>query len=399
MRGLLLNTSYSESPYYYSLREHVSVAGLSSTEFACLDAELGEHARPCDFRDQQALSKAFERESPDLVISSSHDDGWRAAAALSQKHGLPGYDSLELVLAISDKLKFRELGAEAIFELPQRFSQDRGAALSSDGKSLAVKPPARAGSAGVSLTDSLPDYQRALESAARWSDDKSVVVEERITGPEISVSVIVNARKVSAAFFDIEYSSPVTHRIDASWTTQDPLIRSAAAKARAQLQAFTQQFDLVDGPLHGQFIVCPDRGPVLLELTRRPPGDLYFWEVQAATGIDWSAAAASLQFGLGLPRATEVLFDGRELLATQPFFRFVLGSERIGALATPQFALSASKHELRQYRCYSSGYRHDGNPIKRTHVVHVTGGAAETWTRRFQRGERMLTNPLGEFQQ
>jgi hypothetical protein len=59
------------------------------------------------------------------------------------------------------------------------------------------------------------------------------------------------------------------------------------AKLRDYCERIAKDLNLVDGILHIQYIEKADGTPVIIEICRRAPGDLYIKFVQYATGIDY----------------------------------------------------------------------------------------------------------------
>ena len=59
------------------------------------------------------------------------------------------------------------------------------------------------------------------------------------------------------------------------------------AMLREYSERIAQELHLVDGILHIQYIERADGIPIIIEICRRPPGDLYIKFVKYATGIDY----------------------------------------------------------------------------------------------------------------
>jgi hypothetical protein len=66
-----------------------------------------------------------------------------------------------------------------------------------------------------------------------------------------------------------------------------------------QLEKIAQKAELVDGIFHLQFIES-ECGPVIIDVCRRPPGDLYLQLIRDATNFDISREIISAAIGMGI---------------------------------------------------------------------------------------------------
>ena len=63
-------------------------------------------------------------------------------------------------------------------------------------------------------------------------------------------------------------------------------------------ERIAESLKLVDGILHIQYIEKADGTPYIIEICRRPPGDLYIKFVKYATGVDYPLMLAKAECGL-----------------------------------------------------------------------------------------------------
>ena len=134
-------------------------------------------------------------------------------------------------------------------------------------------------------------YDFAARAAGLGTESRSVLVEEYLDGPEVSVEcvtyrgettvVAVTRKTVSAPPFFEE----LAHSVDAS----DPLSDEVAPAARAAIGAL----GITDGVSHVEMRLVHDR-PRLIEVNGRIAGDLIGHLVRLATGIDLPRAAADI---------------------------------------------------------------------------------------------------------
>lgn len=242
----------------------------------------------------------------------------KIAAAL----GLPGGDP-EAVLRCRDKRRTREALAAAGVPQPAwavaSTVDEAVAAADRVGWPVVVKPPAMAASLGVVRVDG-PDelaerfgFARDTTLPGAWRYDE-VLVEELLTGPEISVDCAVHRGRVHplcVARKEIGYPpyfEEVGHVVDAA----DPLLTDPELLGIVQ-DAHTA-LGFTDGTTHTEFKLTPT-GPRLVEVNARLGGDLIPYLGLRASGVDPGAAAAAVACG----RPPVVAAD-RKLVAAVRFF-------------------------------------------------------------------------------
>jgi biotin carboxylase/DNA-binding transcriptional ArsR family regulator len=228
-----------------------------------------------------------------------------AAAHLAEALGLPGSPP-RAVLACRDKAATRSALAAA--DVPQPASEpvatadEAIAAAARIGYPVIVKSRGLAGSLGVLRADQPADVPSAFAAAGgavwpgvpRYTAD--VLVEQFLTGPEISVDAVVVdgactplviARKQTgmAPFFE-----ETGHTVDAD----DPLLRDPALLA--QLDLVHKSLGYTNGATHSEFKLT-EEGPRLVEINARLGGDFIPYLGALATGCDPVVAAAQVAAG------------------------------------------------------------------------------------------------------
>jgi biotin carboxylase len=219
-------------------------------------------------------------------------------ARLARQLGLPT-TAPEAMQACRNKATARNLfarhGAPSAASLSVRNVQEAWAAAERIGYPVVLKPAAHAGSIGVIRVDHHDQLPAAYDFAARpagvGTQNTSVLVEEYLDGPEVSVEcvtyrgettvVAVTRKTVSAPPFFEE----LAHSVDAS----DPLLDVVAPAARAAIGAL----GITDGVSHVEMRLVDGR-PRLVEVNARLAGDMIGHLVRLATGIDLPRAAADI---------------------------------------------------------------------------------------------------------
>jgi biotin carboxylase len=235
-----------------------------------------------------------------------YDEGLvHPAAYVSRDLGLPG-NPPESIAACRDKNSTR-LAVE-LAGVPQPVSVgvyslgEAASAAEKIGFPVVIKPRGLAGSMGVRRADRAEEVAPAYAAAATASYpgvpvfEMSVLVEEFVSGPEISVDAalfdgecvpLVVARKHVglAPFFE-----EVGHDVDGGdRLLSDPQLLDLLRRSHDALGFHT-------GVTHTEFRLTP-RGPVLMEVNARIGGDMIPYLGQLTTGVDIALVAADIAAG------------------------------------------------------------------------------------------------------
>ncbi|MEU2263884.1 ATP-grasp domain-containing protein [Streptomyces sp. NPDC019645] len=219
-------------------------------------------------------------------------------ARLARQLGLPT-TAPEVTQACRNKATARTLfarhGVPSAVSVSVRTRDEAHAAAARIGYPVVLKPAANAASVGVVRADAPDQLTAAYDFAGRAAElgveSRSVLVEEYLDGPEVSVEcvtyrsettvVAVTRKTVSAPPFFEE----LAHSVDAS----DPLLDVVSPAAKAAIRAL----GITDGVSHVEMRLVDGRAR-LIEVNGRLAGDMIGHLVRLATGIDLPRAAADI---------------------------------------------------------------------------------------------------------
>ncbi|MER6531701.1 ATP-grasp domain-containing protein [Streptomyces sp. NPDC001508] len=219
-------------------------------------------------------------------------------ARLARQLGL-ATTSPDVMQSCRNKARTRALfarhGVPSAASVSVRTSEEAATAADRIGYPVVLKPAAHAGSIGVIRADT-PEhldaaYKVAAHTAKVGAESTSVLVEEYLDGPEVSVECVTYRGETTAvAVTRKSVSAPphfeeLAHSVDA----RDPLLDVVAPAAQAAIQAL----GITDGVSHIEMRLVDGR-PRLIEVNGRLAGDMIGHLVHLATGIDLPRAAADI---------------------------------------------------------------------------------------------------------
>ncbi|WP_027341489.1 ATP-grasp domain-containing protein [Hamadaea tsunoensis] len=256
---------------------------------------------------EQLIKTADELAATHKVIGAfSWDETLVVTAAhITDRLGLPGL-TLDGVENCRNKHNTRQVLTAAGLVQP-RFAyvtsvEEAASKAAEFGYPVVLKPRGMGASIGVIRADGPDDVAHAFAVAEAGSYGGSpsyeggVLVEEFLTGPEISVDGAVVGGAYTPMFLAHKqiglepYFEEVGHVVDAA----DPLLSDEALLAT--LRTAHEALGVKDGITHTEVKLTP-RGPAIVEVNARLGGDLIPYLGKRATGIDPGRAAVAIATG------------------------------------------------------------------------------------------------------
>ena len=243
-----------------------------------------------DFSDKDAMLELAKSEGVQAVCSGCNDFALLSTVYVCEKLGLPGHDSYATSLEIHHKDKYRALATRLGIPTPRalvvRSAADFETAIAQLTFPIIVKPVDLTGGKGIHRAANADEARVAYKDACSRTRQDHIVVEEFVQGSNHGFSAMLVKGKVAFAFSDNEQYYINKYMVSGAnppSTSSDKTL----AMLREYSERIAQELHLVDGILHIQYIERADGTPVIIEICRRPPGDLYIKFVKYATGIDY----------------------------------------------------------------------------------------------------------------
>jgi predicted ATP-grasp superfamily ATP-dependent carboligase len=252
-----------------------------------------------------AAARRLAARLPVAGVMTWAEDYVLPTAVTAEELRLPG-PAPAAVLRCRDKSRTRAaLSARGVRQPASVPVADLSQALAAAGRlgyPVVLKPQAGVASEGVVLVDGpaqlADEFPATLGVPAADMPElrRAVLVEEYVTGPEISVDSVVQGGRVTPVFVARKetgfepYFEETGHTVSAA----DPLLSDP--RLRRELEDVHAALGYTDGCTHAELRLCAE-GPTLIEVNARLGGDLIPYLGMRASGIDPGLAAAAVACG------------------------------------------------------------------------------------------------------
>lgn len=298
---LIAGGGYADIPLIESGRSlgfHVITSGNRPND---LGHHFSDEVRFADFSDPEAMLTLAKDLSIDAICSACNDFSALSAAYVAEQLGLPGHDSLEVAEVIHHKDRYREFAQRNQIATPLACGFDSLikalAGLEAFTYPVIIKPVDLTGGKGVSKAINYHEAREAIKHAFDISRAKRIVIEEFIEGSRHGISTFLRDGKVVFFFHDDEYYYKNPYLVSAA-STPGSISESVVKCLIATIERVAKLLNLVTGIVHVQFIVDKSGNPIIIEICRRSPGDLYVNLVKYATGVDYPSYIVKAACGI-----------------------------------------------------------------------------------------------------
>lgn len=402
-RLLLLGGGHAEIPLIQAAQElgyYVITTGNAREGLGHPYADKNVFA---DFSDKEAMLALAREEGVSAVCSGCNDFALLSTVYVCEKLGLPGHDSLEISLQIHHKDKYRALAERLEIPTPRsrRVSVSHAESAPRHAESaprhaeesqhqlltldeacaqltfpLIVKPVDLTGGKGIHRVNNVAEAREAYADAISRTRENHIVVEEFVTGTNHGFSCFLKDGRVAFYFADNEQYYLNKYMVSGA-NTPSSTSKNGLDLLVEYSERIAGDLHLVDGILHIQYIERDDGIPVIIEICRRPPGDLYIKFVKYATGVDYPKMLVQAECGLNVPwilrcaqndgegfvqndGAGFVRNDGEGFVrndgeGVKPFLRHCVMADRTGVVDGVDFAPEIKNNLVEKFLWFKEG--------------------------------------------
>lgn len=249
--------------------------------------------------DIDAVCRVAEDLNPDGIMTLATDMPMRSIAAATTKLGLPGI-SMDTAIKTTDKGEmikaFKANDVASPWYYIVHYLQEI------DELDIAypciVKPTDNAGSRGVFMVQSRKELDKAFAYSQSESRSGAVIVEEYMTGHEVSVEVMVVDGEPHILAVTDKLTTGIPHFVEMGHSQPSQLPSGTVAEIKTLAIKAVKAVGINCGPAHVEIMATPD-WPKMVELGARMGGDCITTHlVPLSTGIDMIKATIDVSLGL-----------------------------------------------------------------------------------------------------
>lgn len=358
-RLLILGGSHAEIPLIQAAKSLGYFVISTGNDRSGLGHPYADKNVFADFSDKNAMLELAKAENVDAVCSGCNDFALLSTAYVCEKMGLPGHDNLEKSLQIHHKDKYRKLAESLDIPTPKSItvsSKSSKIFLESLERAslkypIIIKPVDLTGGKGIHRANNQEEALVAYEDAAVRTREDHLVVEEFVTGSNHGFSCFLVDGKVAFYFADNEQYFVNKYLVSGANTPSTTNV-CGINLLKEYSERIADKLNLANGILHIQYIERDDGIPVIIEICRRPPGDLYIKFVKYATGVDYPKMLVMAECGYS---AAELQSCCEQANSVKPFLRHCVMTDRTGVVDDVIFADEIQKNVVEKFLWFKKG--------------------------------------------
>jgi formate-dependent phosphoribosylglycinamide formyltransferase (GAR transformylase) len=373
MRVLVLGASHAEIPLIAALGSfaaEIDAAGQRS--FKGVTSQLRVF-HEVDYSDVDAVHRLINDYRYDAVLPGCNDFAAITCASLRARGVISSGDPLAVSEVIHLKDRFRKLCTELEIPAPQAVEVPPQLKLNEVqlpfSLPVIVKPTDLTGGKGMTVVRDRTKLSEAIEFARTTTRQSTVIVEEYLPWTLHSASYIILGG-VATQILNADEQVVEDHFLVSSATMPSSLPDSTLTIVDDSVRRIISALSLSDGVLHVQFLSDGYQAKIL-EICRRPPGDLYVLLPMLSAAFDFPRAIVSSQLSI----ATSLPPVSRE---TTPTLRLCVIADRRGVFRENQFRLPRDVESVFQLELMRSGEIVDQIGVQKSAILFLQSSRIET---------------------
>lgn len=252
--------------------------------------------------DTENILKVAKKHDVAGIFTICSDRPMRVVSEVAGKLGLNAI-SEESALFATNKAHMRNAFNEKGVPIPEfrvcSSYEDYKKAVSDIGFPAIVKPSDNAGSRGISFLDTNVDIDEAYEYARTNSLEGVVLVEEFLTGAEVSVEAFVNDGAVTVVQITDKITTGAPHFVEMGHNQPSAHDEATLLEIKDVTRKAVESLKIKSGPIHAEMKIT-ENGVKVIELGARLGGDHISTDlVKLSTGVD--LVEANINWALNEP--------------------------------------------------------------------------------------------------
>jgi len=266
--------------------------------------------------DTDGIMKVAETFQPLGIMTLATDMPMRSIAAVTKKLNLQGI-SMESAIKATDKgemiRSFKEHGVDSPWFFILKSKDDLESISGKITYPCIIKPVDNAGSRGVILVNKESELNDAFDYSRKNSRNGEVIIEEFMTGSEVSVEVMAIDGEIHILAITDKITTGPPYFVEMGHSQPSQLSETTQKRIKDLAVKAMQALNINNGPAHIEIMATTD-GPKMIELGARMGGDnITTHLVPLSTGIDMVKSTIQLAVG-EIPELTPKFNKGSAIM-------------------------------------------------------------------------------------
>ncbi len=297
---LIIGASILQLPAIKKAKELGYYVGVIDYDANAVGIQFADEYFNVSTIDINGVVKTAEKFKPDGIMTLATDMPMRSIAAACERLGLSGI-SFETAVKSTDKGEmikaFEANGVEHPWYYIIESKKELDLVLEKITYPCISKPTDNSGSRGVMLIHNEKELCDAIEYSSSNGRSGSVIVEEYMQGPEVSVEVITLDGQPCVLQVTDKLTTGAPHFVEMGHSQPSRLGEENLEKIRDLASRAVKAVGIKNGPAHVE-IILTENGPKMVELGARMGGDCITTHlVPLSTGIDMTEATIKIACG------------------------------------------------------------------------------------------------------
>lgn len=259
--------------------------------------------------DIDGVCEVAKKFKPDGIMTLATDMPMRSIAAACSQLSLHGI-STDTAVKATDKGEMIKVFQRSGVEHPWFYIVKDTSEFSEIKERLTfpciIKPTDNAGSRGVVLVNKYSELDNAYIYSKEQSRSGAVIVEEYLTGREVSVEIIVLSGEIYVLQVTDKITTGAPHFVEMGHTQPSRLGDDNVEKIKDLAIRAVKAIGISDGPAHVE-IMLTEKGPKLIEMGARMGGDCITTHlVPLSTGVSMIDATINIACGENVDVAKKI---------------------------------------------------------------------------------------------
>lgn len=250
--------------------------------------------------DKEKVLEAAKDFMPDGIMTLASDMPMRSVALVCEKLNLAGITT-DTAIKATDKGEMIKAFKESDVPSPWFYIAENIDAFNKISDKVTypciMKPVDNSGSRGVVLINNKDELLKSFEYSISQSRGAGVIIEEYMTGSEVSVEIMVTDGNVHILAITDKLTTGAPHFVEMGHSQQTRLDVKTQEEIKEVATKAVKAVGIDKGPAHVEIMVTKD-GPKMIELGARMGGDCITTHlVPLSTGIDMVGATIKTACG------------------------------------------------------------------------------------------------------